>query len=107
MIYAVLALPAVLAANTAEVSTSDVRKGAAFENILRADYDYNDNKDFLKEVSLAGDLLEKSGDNDLSVSYDVNHNFKSKNTEVKLSANTMGTTFSVDYDTDSNVKEVS
>jgi len=105
---------------TAEVSTSDVRKGAAFDNIraswgkalnigdfktnLRCDYDYNDNRDFLKEVSFQGDL--KEGD-DLSVSYDVNHNFKSKNTEVKLTANAQGTTVSVDYDTADQVKEVS
>jgi len=122
MIYAVALLPAAVLANTAEVSTSDVRKGAAFENIkaswgkalnvgdfktnLRCNYDYNENKDFLKEVSLAGDLLDGSGD-DLSVSYDVNHNFKTKNTEVKLTANTQGTTLSVDYDTESNIKEVS
>jgi hypothetical protein len=123
MIYAVALLPAaVLAANTAEVSTSDMRKGAAFDNIkaswgkalnigdfktnLRCNYDYNDNRDFLKEVSFQGDLKEGSGD-DLSVSYDVNHNFKTKNTEVKLSAATQGTTVSVDYDTEEQVKEVS
>lgn len=123
MIYALALLPAaVLAANTAEVTTSDVRKGAAFDNIkaswgkalsigdfktnLRCNYDYNDNRDFLKEISVSGDLVEGSGD-DLSVSYDVNHNFKSKNTEVTLSANTQGTTLSLDYDTESQVKEVS
>jgi len=123
MIYAVALLPAaVLAANTAEVSTSDVRKGAAFDNIkaswgkalnvgdfktnLRCNYDYNDNRDFLKDVNFQGDLLEGSGD-DLQVSYDVNHNFKSKNTEVKLTASTQGNRFQVDYDTDSNLKEVS
>lgn len=123
MIYALTLLPAaVLAANTAEVTTSDVRKGAAFDNVkaswgkalsigdfktnLRCNYDYNDNRDFLKEVSLSGDILEGSGD-DLSVSYDVNHNFKSKNTEVTLTAATGGNTITVDYDTDSQVKEVS
>jgi hypothetical protein len=123
MIYALTLLPAaVLAANTAEVTTSDVRKGAAFDNIkaswgkalsigdfktnLRCNYDYSDNRDFLKEVSFQGDLMEGSGD-DLSVSYDVNHNFKSKNTEVKLTGAVQGNTVSVDYDTDSNFKEVS
>jgi len=111
---------AVLSANTAEISTSDVRKGAAFDNIkaswgkalnvgdfktnLRASYDYNDNKDFLKECSLSGDLMD---DGDMKVSYDVNHNFKSKNTEVTLSGAFSGTTVSADYDTDSNFKEVS
>jgi len=114
---------AVLAANTAEVTTSDIRKGAAFDNIkaswgkalnigdmktnLRCNYDYNDNRDFLKEVSLSGDLLEAAGADDLQVSYDVNHNFKTKNTAVKVSAVTQGTRLSADYDTDSNLKEVS
>jgi len=121
MIYAISLLP-VLAANTAEVSTSDVRHGAAFDNIkaswgktlnfgdrktnLRCDYDYKESRDFLKQVSLQGDLLEGSGD-DVQVSYDVNHNFKSKKTDVKLSAAMQGTKLSVDYDTESNVKEVS
>lgn len=123
MLYALTLLPAaVLAANTAEVSTSDVRKGAAFDNIkaswgkalnigdfktnLRCNYDYNENRDFLKDVNLQGNLMDGSGD-DLQVSYDVNHNFKTKNTEVKLTAATQGTTLSVDYDTDSKLKEVS
>jgi hypothetical protein len=120
MIYAVALLPAVLASNTVEVSTSDVRRGAAFDNIkatwgkalnigdfksnLRCDYDYNDNKDFLKEVSFSGDAME--GD-DLKVSYDVSHNFKDKNTAVSLSAVTHGTTVKAEYDTASQLKEVS
>jgi hypothetical protein len=111
---------AVLAANTAEITTSDVRKGAAFDNIkaswgkalnigdfktnLRAQYDYNDNRDFLKECSLSGDLMD---DGDMKVSYDLNHNFKTKNTEVSLSGNFQGTTLSADYDTENSVKEVS
>jgi len=113
---------AVLAANTAEVSTSDVRKGAAFDNIkaswgkslnvgdfktnLRCNYDYNENRDFLKDVNLQGNLMEGSGD-DLQLAYDVKHNFKTKNTEVKLSATTQGTTLAAEYDTDSKLKEVS
>jgi len=119
-----LALPfaAVLSGNTAEITTSDVRKGASFDNIkaswgkalnignvksnLRCNYDYNENKGFLKEVSLQGDLKESSGD-DMSLSYDVNHNFNSKNTEVKLTANANGNTLSVLGDTESNLKEVS
>jgi len=123
MIYAVAMIPAVLAANTAEVSTSDVRHGAAFDNIkaswgkalnlgdfktnVRCNYDYNDNRDFLKEVSVSGDLMEGSSSDDLQVSYDLTHNFKSKNTAVKVSAQTQGTTFAAEYDTDSNLKEVS
>jgi len=109
-----------LASNTAEITTSDVRKGASFDNIkatwgkalkvgdfntnLRASYDYNNNKDFLKECGLSGSLLD---DGDVKVSYDVGHDFKTKNNKVKLSADYSGTTLSADYDTDSNVKEVS
>merc|ERR1711871_538852 len=62
--------------------------------------------DFLKEVSFSGDLLDASGD-DMQVSYDVNHNFKTKNTEVTLSAAMQGNTVSVDYDTENQLKEVS
>jgi len=121
MIYAIALIPAaVLAANTAEVTTSDVRKGAAFDNIkaswgkalnigdfktnLRCNYDYNDNRDFLKDVQLQGDLKDSE---DLSVSYDVNHNLKSKNTEVKLTAAAKGNTLAVEADTESYLKEVS
>ena len=114
--------PAAVLANTAEISTSDIRKGASFENIkaswgkalhigdfksnLRCKYDYNDNKDFLKEASLSGNLPFLD-DGDLQVSYGLSHNFKSKNTKVSLSAVTQGTTLAADYDTDSTLKEVS
>jgi len=122
MLYALTLIPAAVLANTVEVTTSDVRKGAAFDNVkaswgkalsigdfktnMKCNYDYNDNRDFLKEVSFQGDVLEGSGD-DLSVSYDVNHNFKSKNTEVTLTGKMSGNTLAVDYDTSSNLKEVS
>jgi len=122
MLYVAALLPAILG-NTAEVSSTDLRKGASFDNIkaswgkamsigdfktnIKCDYDYNDNKDFLKEVSFAGDLVESSSSDDVGVSYEVTHNFKSKNTGVKVSAVTQGTTLSADYDTDSKLKEVS
>jgi len=109
--------------NTAEVSSSDLRRGAAFDNVkaswnqalklgdfstrLRADYDYNKNKDFLKEVSLAGDLVEASKADDVSVSYRVSHDFADKNTNVELTANTQGTTLSAEYDQGDGLKEVS
>jgi len=121
MLAAATVLPAVLG-NTAEITTSNVRKGAAFDNIkaawskglsigdlkttLKCNYDYNDNRDFLKEVSLSGDLME-GGDDDLAVSYEATHNFKSKATSVKVSAVTSGTTVSADYDTENQLTEVS
>lgn len=108
--------------HSAEVTSTNLRSGAAFDNIkaswgqalklgdfntkLRADYDHSANRDFLKEVSLSGDLIEGSGD-DLSVAYDVSHDFSSKNTNVKLTANTAGTTLSAEYDQNDGIKEVS
>jgi hypothetical protein len=109
--------------NTAEITSTNIRSGAAFDNIkaswnqalklgdfstkLRADYDYNANKDFLKEVSLQGDLVEAGNADDVSVSYEVNHNFADKNTNVKLTANTQGTTLGAEYDQNDGFKEVS
>jgi len=108
--------------NTAEVSSTDLRKGAAFDNIkaswnqalklgdfstkLNANYDYNANKDFLKEVSLAGDLVESANADDVSVSYEVSHNFADKNTNVRLSANMQGTNLGAEYDQNNGFKEV-
>ena len=42
------------------------------------------NRDFLKEVSLQGDLVESSKPDDVSVSYDVTHSFADKNTNVEI-----------------------
>jgi hypothetical protein len=110
-------------ANTAEISSTNLRSGAAFDNIkaswnqalklgdfssnLKCGYDRNANKDFLKEVSLSGDLMEASSDDDVRLSYEVTHDFADKNTNVKLSANTQGTTLSAEYDGNDGVKEVS
>jgi len=121
MALAVAALSAL--GNTAEVSSTDLRKGAAFDNVkaswnqalklgdfstrLRANYDYNANRDFLKEVSLSGDLVEGSKADDVSVSYEVSHDFADKNTNVKLSANTQGTTIGAEYDRADGIREVS
>jgi len=110
-------------ANTAEVSSTDLRRGAAFDNVkaswnqalklgdfntkLRADYDYNANRDFLKEVSLQGDLVEASKDDDVAVSYEVTHDFADKNTNVRLTATTQGTNIGAEYDRNDGFKEVS
>ena len=110
-------------AHNAEISSTDLRRGAAFDNVkaswnqalklgdfntkLRAGYDYNANRDFLKEVSLQGDLVEASKDDDVSVSYEVTHDFADKNTNVKLTANTQGTRLGAEYDRADGFKEVS
>merc|ERR1712167_100419 len=62
-----------------------------FNTRLNANYDYNANKDFLKEVSLSGDIVEASTADGVRVSYEVKHNFADSNTNVKLSANMHGT----------------
>ena len=78
-----------------------------FSTKLRANYDYSVNKDFIKEVSLSGDLVESSNSDDVSVSYEVTHDFSDKNTNVKLTANTQGTTLGAEYDQNDGIKEVS
>jgi hypothetical protein len=108
--------------NTAEIASTNLRNGAAFDNIkatwnqalklgdfstkLKCNYDYKDNKDFLKDCSLSGDLMEAASDDDVRVSYQVSHNFGDRKTNLKLSANTRGTTVSTEVD-DRTLKEVS
>merc|ERR1740117_2704333 len=64
-------------AGTAEVSTSNLRSGASFDNLkaswgkklslgdfstqLDCSYDYNDNKEFIKDAKLSGSLIDGSG----------------------------------------------
>ena len=74
---------------------------------MKANYDYNANRDFLKDVSFNGDLVESSSADDMRVSYEVTHNFGDKNTNVKLTANTQGTTLGAEYDQSDGLKEVS
>jgi hypothetical protein len=108
--------------NTAEVSSTNLRAGAAFDNLkaswnqalklgdfstkMKANYDYNANRDFIKDVEFTGDLVEGGAD-DVSVSYKVTHDFGAKNTNVELTANTQGTTLSAEYDQADGIKEVS
>mgnify|MGYP004085349029 FL=1 len=109
-------------AGTAEVSTSNLRSGASFDNLkaswgkklslgdfssqLDCSYDYNDNKEFIKDAKLSGSLIDGSGD-DLSLGYEVTKNFGGdKTTEVTLTAEVSGTTVTADLDTADNLKEV-
>ena len=78
-----------------------------FNTNMKANYDYNANRDFLKDVSFNGDLVESSSADDMRVSYEVTHNFGDKNTNVKLTANTQGTTLGAEYDQSDGLKEVS
>jgi hypothetical protein len=110
-------------ANTAEVSSTNLRQGAAFDNIkaswnqalklgdfstrMKANYDYNANRDFVKDVQFSGDLVEASNSDDVRVSYEVTHDFADKNTNVKLSANSQGTTIGAEYDRNGGLQEVS
>jgi hypothetical protein len=108
--------------NTAEISSTNIRSGAAFDNIkatwnqalklgdfstkLKCNYDYKENSDFLKDCSLSGDLVEAASDDDVRVSYDVSHNFGDKKTNIELQANTRGTTLGAKVD-DRQLTEVS
>jgi hypothetical protein len=119
---AVVALALGSLANTAEITSNNIRSGAAFDNLkaswnqalklgdfntnLRCNYDYGANKDFLKDATLSGDLVEAATDDDVRVSYEVSHRFGDKSTNVKLSANTQGTTLGAEID-DRELKEVS
>jgi hypothetical protein len=121
MIYAVVALPiAALAANNAEISTSNLNGGgAAFDNLkaswgkalnigdfktnMNVKYDYAKSKDSLQEVSFSGNLVD---DSDMTVGYEVTRSFDGGATAVKLTAATGGTTLSADYDTDEQLTEV-
>jgi hypothetical protein len=122
MIYTVVALPiAVLAANNAEISTSNLNGGgAAFDNLkaswgkalnigdfktnMNVKYDYAKSKDSLQEVSFSGSLVE---DGDMNVGYEVTRSFDGGATSVKMTAATGGTTLAAEYDTDEQLKEVS
>jgi hypothetical protein len=119
MLSAVVALP--LAANNAELSTSNLNGGgAAFDNLkaswgralnigdfktnMNVKYDYAKSKDSLQEVSFSGNLVE---DGDMTVGYEVTRSFDGGATAVKVSAETGGTTLAAEYDTDEQLKEVS
>jgi len=112
-----------------ELTTGNLRQGTAFDSIkatfnqalklgdlpagnLKCEYDSGANRDFLKEATLTGALVEPSEGqpakgrkaaveaSDLSVTYEVSHEFTSKKTDVKLSANTKveGTRVGVEVD---------
>jgi hypothetical protein len=118
MALAVAALSAL--SNTAEVSSGDLRHGAAFDNVkaswnqalklgtfaskLNANYDYSANKEFLKDVSLSGDLVESDN---VDLSYEVSHDFADKNTNIRMTANSHGTSFGAEFDRNDGFKEVS
>lgn len=122
MVAAVAITALAALSNTAEISSTNIRDGAAFDNIkaswnqalklgdfsssLRCNYDRKANSDFLKDVQLSGDLVEASNSDDVRVSYEVTHNFADSNTNVKLSANTQGTTIGAEID-DRQLQEVS
>jgi hypothetical protein len=110
-------------ANTAEITSNNIRGGsAAFDNLkaswgqalkvgdfstnLNCKYDYSANRDFISEASLSGDLVEAASNDDVGVSYEVSHDFGSKKTNLKLSAKTQGTTLVANVD-DRELTEVS
>lgn len=108
-----------VAANTAEISTSNLNGGGrAFDNLkaswgkalnigshrtnMKASYDYSASKDFLKEVSFSGDLTDSG---DVKVGYEVTRDFGSQDTEVVLTAHASDTDLSATY-SDGALQEV-
>jgi len=126
MLYTALACIIVsTTANTAEVTTSNLRAGATFNNLkakwgrklslgdfntqLDCTYDHSVCKDFLKDAKMSGNLINSVGKgDDIRLDYEVTKNFQgAKNQELKLTATTRGTKFTADIDSAANLKEVS
>jgi hypothetical protein len=102
--------------NTVELTTGDLRRGSAFDNLkatfgqklkigdissnLDCEYDHSAKSDFLKEATLSGDLVSASKDSDIGVSYEVTKNFADESTSAKLTASTTieGTALSAQLD---------
>jgi hypothetical protein len=109
--------------NTVELSTGDLRKGSAFDNLkatfsqalklgnqnanLDASYDHNAHKDFLNEVSVSGNLIEASKDSDVALSYEATHNFADKSNNMRLTASTKVSDTKVGAEIDGGNVEVS
>jgi hypothetical protein len=120
MKLAIAFLPVALA-GSAELNIGNVRSGASFDNLkaswgkalevagfktnLDCKYDYSENKEGLKEMSLTGDLLEAANDDDIAVGYKLTRHVASKKNDIKLMATTKGTTIYGEYN-DNQLAEV-
>lgn len=110
----VVALGSAVLGNTISITSNDVRGGnLGFDNIkadwsksvdiggndadLTVEYDRSASESGLKTVSLAGVLSE---DKDMTVSYEVEHDFTADSTDVSLTAVSGDTTFGAEYDVD-------
>ena len=115
-----LSLSTLALGNTAEISTGDVRKNQAFDNIkasvaqalrignlntnLEGSYDYKANKDFFNEVTATGSILSPSKDkkgnvvDDVSLDYEITHSLTSASTNVELTGSKDDTGFGVKAD---------
>lgn len=60
----------------------------------------------LPQVSVSGDLLKASSNDDVGVGYEVKRNFATSNTNVKLTASSHGTKLSAQYDPEEQLREV-
>jgi hypothetical protein len=77
-----------------------------FKTTVKAKYDYNANRDFLKEVSLSGNLLEADNTDDIAFGYEVTRDFAACNTNVKLTASSHGYSLSAEYDPEEQLRQV-
>jgi hypothetical protein len=105
-------------ANTVSLQTGDLRQGSAFDRVkatfsqalklgemssgtLSVEYDSGANRDFLKEAKYSGSLMEPKAAapasrgkkateaSDLSVDYEVTHDFVSEKSDLKLTASSV------------------
>ena len=74
-------------------------------SVVRHRYDYSENKEGLKEVSLTGELLEAENDDDIAVGYKLTRHVASKKNDLKLTASTKGTKIYGEYN-DNQLAEV-
>eukprot|EP00967_Tisochrysis_lutea_P002553 scaffold3132_cov30-Tisochrysis_lutea.AAC.1 len=77
-----------------------------FKTLVKAKYDYNANRDFLKEVSISGDLIEAGNADDVGVGYELTRDFSNRNTNVRLTATSRGYSLSAEYDPNEQLREV-
>jgi len=124
MLYTMIACSIVAtAANTAEVTTSNLRTGAAIDNLkaswgkalkfgdfntqLDCTYDRNACKNYLNTATLSGNLVDRTAADDVKLDYEVTKNFQgSKNTEVKLTTMMSGTKVTAEIDSDDSLTKL-
>jgi len=74
-----------------------------YKTNVHAEYDYEKNKEFLKELSFKGDLLEPESADEVRVGYELTRDFSTQQTDVKLTASSGDYSLTAAYDTSDQV----